>query len=55
MRKRDWRARVEFEDSSVVESPVRFLQPLTREKAVEALRHTMEELSGKRVKRVCVW
>jgi len=29
-KKKDWRARVEFEDGSVVETPVRFLCPKTQ-------------------------
>lgn len=52
--RRDWRARVEFEDGRVLETPVRFLCPKTREEAEEALRRVMEALARAKVKRVQV-
>jgi len=53
--RREWRARVEFEDGRVLETPVRFLCPKTREDAEEALRRVMEALARVKVKRVRVW
>ena len=52
MRKKDWLIRIVFDDGTVEETRVRFDEPLGRDRAREALLHSLNELSRGRVKEV---